>query len=145
LPALSDKQRVKQFKRDARAITIRQMSSFHQAFARRCVEELPDSCRLQYCGALRTEQGHDKWIVLGKEGFAMLSWDVQDDEGVIFTVDLSQKASAETVTTFRSDKQELHVNVIFVDENQEVTKPLARLSGKSVRDVVLLLHAKGRQ
>jgi hypothetical protein len=109
---------------------------------RNCIKKLPQQCSVDYGGALRDDDGRLKHEVQGDEGYALLSWDIHDEDFVIFTVTLTLLRSADSITSFKVDGQELWVNVSFVHQDQGVDKPLPRLGGRSVRKTVLLIHSE---
>lgn len=141
----SNEEREKQFADDVKRITIRDMSTLHLLLTRKCIKTLPASCRLNYQGALRVDDGRAKQVIEGEEGHRLLAWDVEDDDGVIFTLNLSLTADSQTVTAVRIDGQTFHVNVSYVDDELRVNMPLRRLGGRSVRDTLDLIHAVERK
>jgi hypothetical protein len=130
----------RQFQDDIKRINIKMMSTFHMLLTRKCIKGLPDSCRANYLGALRLEDGRNKQIIHGDEGGNLLTWHVEDDDGVIFDVHLSLKRRSQTVTSVKIDDLTLHVNVMYVDRSTPLNMPLRRLGGLSVRDALKPIH-----
>ena len=122
-------------------ISIGAATMFHHKFIERCMPALPEEVELQYDGPLRSDSGRNKFGVEGGGIELALRWSVVADLGY-FSFWLSTTKTPLTAVTCRIDKQDLFVNVDFVDSNRGIDEVLPELGKQSVRQVLARLGDK---
>lgn len=130
-----------QQRKSMQEITIRVANLFHKRFIDTCMEALPREVTLQYVGLLGTDNGRLKVRVLTDDVRGSLKWYVHADV-VIFDMWISTMRTKETVAKCVIEKQDIFVNVLFVDGKRGLDDALTELGGRSVRRILSLLEGR---